>query len=224
MPLPACRPLAKLLRCRHERCALILHRLRPQGGGRSRSGPGLHVVATPIGNLGDISFRALATLAAADLVVAEDTRVTKTLLAHYGITTPLFAYHEHNADAVRPQLHRPARGGPGAGAGLRRRHAARVRPRLPPRRRGPGSRCCRDVGARTFRGAGRAGGGRPADQPLLLRGLPAAQERRAAAAHRRHRRRARHAGDLRIVAPSHRDDGRPRRGARSRAMPRSRAS
>lgn len=66
--------------------------------------PGLHVVATPIGNLGDISFRALATLAAADLVVAEDTRVTKTLLAHYGITTPLFAYHEHNADSVRPQL------------------------------------------------------------------------------------------------------------------------
>ena len=66
--------------------------------------PGLHVVATPIGNLGDISFRALATLAAANLVVAEDTRVTKTLLAHYGITTPLFAYHEHNADAVRPQL------------------------------------------------------------------------------------------------------------------------
>ncbi len=66
--------------------------------------PGLHVVATPIGNLGDVSFRALATLAAADLVVAEDTRVTKTLLAHYGVTTPLFAYHEHNADLVRPQL------------------------------------------------------------------------------------------------------------------------
>ncbi len=66
--------------------------------------PGLHVVATPIGNLGDISFRALATLAAADLVAAEDTRVTKVLLAHYGITTPLTAYHEHNADAVRPQL------------------------------------------------------------------------------------------------------------------------
>lgn len=65
---------------------------------------GLHVVATPIGNLGDISFRALATLAAANLVVAEDTRVTKTLLAHYGITTPLLAYHEHNADLVRPQL------------------------------------------------------------------------------------------------------------------------
>ena len=51
--------------------------------------PGLHVVATPIGNLGDISFRALATLASADSIVAEDTRVTKTLLAHYGIATPL---------------------------------------------------------------------------------------------------------------------------------------
>jgi 16S rRNA (cytidine1402-2'-O)-methyltransferase len=66
--------------------------------------PGLHVVATPIGNLGDISFRALATLAAADAVIAEDTRVTKTLLAHYGIATPLVAYHEHNAAVIRPHL------------------------------------------------------------------------------------------------------------------------
>jgi 16S rRNA (cytidine1402-2'-O)-methyltransferase len=66
--------------------------------------PGLHVVATPIGNLADISLRALATLAAADAVVAEDTRVTKTLLAHYGIATPLVAYHEHNAEVMRPHL------------------------------------------------------------------------------------------------------------------------
>ena len=66
--------------------------------------PGLHVVATPIGNLKDISFRALATLAAADAVIAEDTRVTKTLLAHYGIATPLVAYHEHNARVIRPHL------------------------------------------------------------------------------------------------------------------------
>ena len=66
--------------------------------------PGLHVVATPIGNLKDISFRALATLAAADAVIAEDTRVTKTLLAHYGISTPLVAYHEHNARVMRPHL------------------------------------------------------------------------------------------------------------------------
>lgn len=65
---------------------------------------GLHVVATPIGNLGDISLRALATLAAADAVVAEDTRVTKKLLAHYGIATPLVAYHEHNAAVMRPHV------------------------------------------------------------------------------------------------------------------------
>jgi 16S rRNA (cytidine1402-2'-O)-methyltransferase len=66
--------------------------------------PGLHVVATPIGNLKDISFRALSTLAAADAVIAEDTRVTKTLLAHYGISTPLVAYHEHHARVIRPHL------------------------------------------------------------------------------------------------------------------------
>lgn len=66
--------------------------------------PGLYVVATPIGNLKDVSFRALSTLAAADAVLAEDTRVTKTLLAHYGITTPLVAYHEHSNDAVRERM------------------------------------------------------------------------------------------------------------------------
>jgi 16S rRNA (cytidine1402-2'-O)-methyltransferase len=66
--------------------------------------PGLHVVATPIGNLRDITLRAIATLAAADAVIAEDTRVSHHLLAHYGITTPLIAYHEHNAAAVRPHL------------------------------------------------------------------------------------------------------------------------
>jgi 16S rRNA (cytidine1402-2'-O)-methyltransferase len=66
--------------------------------------PGLHIVSTPIGNLRDISFRALATLAGADAILAEDTRVTKTLLAHYGITTPLVAYHEHNAELMRPRV------------------------------------------------------------------------------------------------------------------------
>jgi 16S rRNA (cytidine1402-2'-O)-methyltransferase len=66
--------------------------------------PGLYVVATPIGNLKDVSFRALSVLAAADAVLAEDTRVTKTLLAHYGITTPLVAYHEHSNDAVRERM------------------------------------------------------------------------------------------------------------------------
>jgi len=72
---------------------------------------GLYVVATPIGNLGDISFRALETLAAARAILAEDTRVTKILLARYGITTPLVAYHEHNAAEMRPRiLERLARG------------------------------------------------------------------------------------------------------------------
>lgn len=65
---------------------------------------GLHVVATPIGNLADMSFRALSTLASADAILAEDTRVSRKLLAHYGITTPLVAYHEHNAAEMRPKI------------------------------------------------------------------------------------------------------------------------
>jgi len=51
--------------------------------------PGLHVVATPIGHLGDITLRALATIAAADLVLCEDTRVTRKLLDRYGLAPPL---------------------------------------------------------------------------------------------------------------------------------------
>ena len=66
--------------------------------------PGRHVVATPIGNLRDITLRALGTLAAADAVIAEDTRVSRNLLAHYGVSTPLVAYHEHNAEMMRPIL------------------------------------------------------------------------------------------------------------------------
>lgn len=73
--------------------------------------PGLHVVATPIGNLRDVTIRALATLAAADAVLAEDTRVTRTLLMHYGITTPLVAYHEHSNEAVRERMVRRMRDG-----------------------------------------------------------------------------------------------------------------
>jgi len=66
--------------------------------------PGLHVVATPIGNLGDVTLRALTTLAAADLVVCEDTRVTSRLTQHYGISASLQAYNDHNAPRVRPQI------------------------------------------------------------------------------------------------------------------------
>lgn len=65
---------------------------------------GLHVVSTPIGNLRDITLRALEILAAADVIACEDTRVTRKLLDHYGIATPLTPYHDHNAERVRPRL------------------------------------------------------------------------------------------------------------------------
>ncbi len=66
--------------------------------------PGLHIVATPIGNLGDITLRALEALAGADLIACEDTRVTRKLLDRYGIARPLTPYHEHNAAKARPVL------------------------------------------------------------------------------------------------------------------------
>jgi 16S rRNA (cytidine1402-2'-O)-methyltransferase len=66
--------------------------------------PGLHIVSTPIGNLGDITVRALTTLAAADLIACEDTRVTRKLLDRYAIATPLAPYHDHNAATARPKL------------------------------------------------------------------------------------------------------------------------
>src|SRR2546423_388342 len=69
-----------------------------------RPGPGLHLVATPIGNLRDITLRALEILAGADLVACEDTRVSRKLFDHYGLSTPLIAYHDHNADTARPKI------------------------------------------------------------------------------------------------------------------------
>ena len=65
---------------------------------------GLYLVATPIGNLGDISLRALAVLARAQLIAAEDTRHSRKLLTHFGIGGELTAYHEHNAARERPRL------------------------------------------------------------------------------------------------------------------------
>jgi 16S rRNA (cytidine1402-2'-O)-methyltransferase len=66
--------------------------------------PGLHLVATPIGNLGDVTLRALAVLARADHVYCEDTRHSRTLLAHFAIDRSLRPYHEHNAEAERPRV------------------------------------------------------------------------------------------------------------------------
>jgi 16S rRNA (cytidine1402-2'-O)-methyltransferase len=72
---------------------------------------GLYVVATPIGNFGDVTLRALSMLAAADAILAEDTRVSRALMSRYGIDTPLSPYHEHNAAEARPRaLRRLAEG------------------------------------------------------------------------------------------------------------------
>ena len=66
--------------------------------------PALYLVATPIGNLGDVTLRALETLAGADVLACEDTRVTRVLLDRYGIENRPFAYHEHNADEAGAKL------------------------------------------------------------------------------------------------------------------------
>ncbi len=66
--------------------------------------PGLYIVATPIGNLGDLSPRAAATLSGADVIAVEDSRVTAKLLRHIGIKRPMVAYHDHSGEAVRPAL------------------------------------------------------------------------------------------------------------------------
>ena len=66
--------------------------------------PGLYLVATPIGNLGDIGLRALNILAGCNVIACEDTRVTRRLTERYSIATPLTSYHEHNAAEARPKL------------------------------------------------------------------------------------------------------------------------
>lgn len=66
--------------------------------------PGLYVTATPIGNLGDITYRAVEVMKGADLILCEDTRQTAKLCAAYGIKTPRTAYQDHNAERVRPEI------------------------------------------------------------------------------------------------------------------------
>ncbi|MGU3391771.1 16S rRNA (cytidine(1402)-2'-O)-methyltransferase [Sphingomonas sp. M1A8_2b] len=66
--------------------------------------PGLYIVATPIGNLGDLSPRAADILARADVIAVEDSRVTAGLLRHIGTKTPMVPYHDHSAEGVRPAL------------------------------------------------------------------------------------------------------------------------
>src|SRR5436853_2002133 len=66
--------------------------------------PGLHLVAPPIGHLGDITLRALETLAGVDIIACEDTRITRRLTERYAITAQLKPYHEHNAAMARPKI------------------------------------------------------------------------------------------------------------------------
>ncbi len=70
---------------------------------RTMSGT-LFIVATPIGNLGDITYRAVEVLRAVDAIACEDTRQTRKLLDHYGIQKPTFSYHEHNEAERTPEL------------------------------------------------------------------------------------------------------------------------
>jgi len=69
-----------------------------------KAAAGLHLVATPIGNLGDITLRALQTLAGVDVIACEDTRITRRLTERYGIAAELASYHEHNAATARPKI------------------------------------------------------------------------------------------------------------------------
>lgn len=69
-----------------------------------RIDPALYIVATPIGNLGDITVRALETLSGVDIIACEDTRTTRVLLDRYQIRTHMIAYHEHNSDVARPRI------------------------------------------------------------------------------------------------------------------------
>lgn len=84
--------------------------VEPSGSGKLSKPPGsevcqgLSIVATPIGNAGDITLRALETLAGVDTVICEDTRITSKILAIHGITASLVAYHDHNAAKARPGL------------------------------------------------------------------------------------------------------------------------
>jgi 16S rRNA (cytidine1402-2'-O)-methyltransferase len=87
--------------------AVSRHRTFSVGGHSltaSKPVPGLYLVATPIGNLGDITLRALETLAGVDIIACEDTRITRRLTERYAITAQLQPYHEHNAEAARPKI------------------------------------------------------------------------------------------------------------------------
>ena len=146
--------------------------------------PALYLVATPIGNLADISLRALAILARADLIAAEDTRHSKKLLSHFALRGELTPYHEHNAEKERPRLLARLRAG---------QSVALISDAGTPLVSDPGYKLVRaaledglhgDQHPGAFRVARRADQLGPADRHLPVCRLPAAEIRRAARASR----------------------------------------
>ncbi|WP_428651565.1 16S rRNA (cytidine(1402)-2'-O)-methyltransferase [Roseibium sp.] len=135
--------------------------------------PALYIVSTPIGNLGDITVRALETLAASSLIACEDTRVTSTLTQKFGLKTPLLPYHEHNADKQRPKILAELEAG---------RAVALVSDAGTPLVSDPGYRLVRDVTAAGFKVvpipgasaplAGLVASGLPSDTVLFAGFLP----------------------------------------------------
>ena len=117
----------------------------------------LYLVGTPIGNLGDLSVRALETLRSADFIAAEDTRVTAKLLNHFEIKKPCVSYYEHNKYASGEKI---------VARLLTGETCALVTDAGMPAISDPGEDIVRQCG---HRGAGRV---RPADPAVLLRGLP----------------------------------------------------
>ena len=189
-----------------------------------RPAGGLYLVATPIGNLGDITLRALEVLAGADVIACEDTRVTRRLTERYGIATPLTPYHEHNAAEARPQLLKRLAEGQAVALVSDAGTPLDLRSRLQAGAGGLRSGTHGHRAARRVGGAGGAVGRRPADRPLLLRRLPAAEAGGAAEAHRRARRHSGNPGAVRERAAAGRDArrsgrraGRARRGDLPRA-------
>ena len=182
--------------------------------GASKCAPGLHVVATPIGNLADLSGRARSVLAAADIVACEDTRRTGKAaqgLRHRGASRrlPRSQRAARPAEAAcRPRARRHGR------AGERRRIAADLRPGIPARRRRHRRRHRGAGGPRPVQRRRRAHGVRPAVRPLRLRRLPAAARRRQAGGAGLARG-ARHDGHpVRVGAPAGSDPRRSRGGVR----------
>src|SRR5512134_2189025 len=122
----------------------------------------LYVVATPIGNLEDVTLRALRVLREVDVVACEDTRRTRALLAHFDIHTPTLSYFEHNKLARGPQILRQLAAG---------KSVALVTDAGTPGISDPGFMLVRD--ARAVGGGGGAVGGRRAGRPVRVRRIPA---------------------------------------------------